>query len=643
MRIRNIRINHWRHFENIELNIDENSGLVCIVGANGTGKSQLLELIAACANRLGLSSGFDTPRGDPFNDPHNFSLQFHLAKGVSNMVDEGLAGNTVFPQWDRTLTLTSCSEPNNRDLKILAGGIVDTLASYGFAANVIEALARSEEVYFLSLDANRAYPKKNLASHEAAQAYEIEWSEPQYTRGRSFMSSGTLYDEWMKYFLAQENQAGTRLVQEFRRAKQANTEEPIFVDHFENYKQSLQKVLPHLVFSGVDPKKRTLLFDTTGLELKFDDLSGGEREIAFLIGQIDRFRLREGLFLIDEPELHLNSDLIRTWVTYLNSTVNSGQIWLATHSLEAVEAAGQQATFVLERNEETRKVDSIARLDSRPVLSALSRSVGSPAFSISQLTFVLIEGEERVGERNRFQKLVGTSQKIRFMEGGSCEEVLRKLEVIKGLAREAEAGIRIGGIIDRDFRTDAEVTKLQAEHGVFVLPVHEVENFFLHPETIRILLTQNGNETDPIQLIQNVADARAGSWIFQKAMSTANAGSLPAIASRAKERAKTCSWEDIEQDRKNVFQSIASLAGYEQDAQQKLINLLNVSADSYGRKRLETSFWKQCEGKQVLSGLVLQIGLNLDVIIQAIFAIWMREESILPEELQALRDYVTAL
>ena len=80
------------------------------------------------------------------------------------------------------------------------------------------------------------------------------------------------------------------------------------------------------------------MFDTTGLELSFHQLSGGEREIAFLVGQIDRFRLREGIFLIDEPELHLNADLIRAWVSYLTSTVSVGQIWLATHSLEAVEA-----------------------------------------------------------------------------------------------------------------------------------------------------------------------------------------------------------------------------------------------------------------------------------------------------------------
>src|SRR5207249_1982540 len=127
-------------------------------------------------------------------------------------------------------------------------------------------------------------------------------------------------------------------------------------------------------------------------------------------------------------------------------TVSTGQIWLATHSLEAVEAAGLQSTFILERNEQTRKVDSLARLDMRPVLSALSRSVGTPAFSISQLVFIFIEGEEGIGEREMFHKLAAAKQNLRFIEGGSCNEVLRRVATIKALAGEADAAIRVGGV-----------------------------------------------------------------------------------------------------------------------------------------------------------------------------------------------------
>ena len=176
MRIRNIRIGQWRHFENIELQLDDDTGLVCIVGANGTGKSHLLELIAACAHRLGLSQGIEIPRGDPFGDPHEFSLQFYLAVGVSEVIEQGLAGQAGFPEWDRTLTIQSRNLLGNNSTRIEAGGITDAAQRENFARQVVEQLRQSKDVHFLSLDADRAYPKKNIDVHQIAQAYEIDWA-----------------------------------------------------------------------------------------------------------------------------------------------------------------------------------------------------------------------------------------------------------------------------------------------------------------------------------------------------------------------------------------------------------------------------------------------------------------------------------
>lgn len=644
MRILRISINEWRHFTNLSLELSADQPLVCIVGANGTGKSHILELIASCAHRLGLAQGIEIPRGDPFADPHEFSLQFHLSKGTSEAIDAEISRFNGFENWDRTLVIDSRKQPGNSSTKISAGGIADQALSTEFASNVVASLSTSQNVHFLSLDADRAYPKKNIHVNEIAQAYEIDWGGAEYTRGRSFRSTTTLYDEWMKYFLAKENQSGTQLMQGMRRAKKLEVDPPAFEDHFESYSVSLQKVLPHIVFSGVDSKKRTLLFDTTGLELSFDQLSGGEREIAFLVGQIDRFGLRQGLFLLDEPELHLNSDLIRSWVSYLTSTVATGQIWLATHSLEAVEAAGQEATFVLERNIETRKVDSIARLDSRPVLSALSRSVGTPAFSISQLLFIFVEGEESVGERELFRKLSGELGHVRFMECGSCSEVERRVSAVKSLAEGAEAGIRIGGVVDRDFRGKGEVNDLMAQQ-ILALPVHEQENFFLHPETLQLLLTQNGlDNIVATQIILEASDARAGAWIFQMAMATPNAKSLPEIAIAAKERAKSTRWNVFSEDTKKTLNEIVALSGLDDDAGHKFGQLLRIGVDVYARKRAESRLWAVCEGKQVLNEVARTAGFSgPQALISATFSAWSKEDAVLPSELLEFRSFLVGL
>src|SRR3990172_3200928 len=194
MRIRNIRIGKWRHFDNIELQLNDDTSLVCVVGANGTGKSHLLELIAACAHRLGLSPGIEIPRGDPFSDPRDFSLQFFLAEGVSEAVDQGLAGEAAFAEWDRTLTIESRNLPGNNLERIEAGGIADANQRIQFATQVINQLRQTKSVHFLSLDADRAYPKKNINVNEIAQAYETDWEAIEYTRGRSYRPTARIFD-----------------------------------------------------------------------------------------------------------------------------------------------------------------------------------------------------------------------------------------------------------------------------------------------------------------------------------------------------------------------------------------------------------------------------------------------------------------
>jgi predicted ATPase len=580
MRVRRIQIHSWRHFDKVQLELAEDTGLVCLVGANGTGKTHLLELIAACAERLGLAQGQEIPRGNPFSDPHHFLLDFFLAPNVSEPV-EAEAAKAGVEGWNRTLTIESKNAGNKASVVITAGGLHGG-DSTTFAARIIAALKVSKSVHFLSLDADRAYPKRNFGIHEVAQAYETDWGSDEYTRGRSFRASTTLYDEWIKYFLARENQSGTDLIRQIRLARKAGEPAPEFLDHFATYTNSLLKVLPHLNFTGVDQKNRTLLFDTTGLPLNFNQLSGGEREIAFLVGQIDRFGLRHGVFLLDEPELHLNADLIRAWVAYLTSTVTTGQIWLATHSLEAVEAAGQASTFVLERNETTRTVDQITRLDSRPVLSALSRSVGTPAFSISQLAFVFVEGEEAVGERERFRRLSGGKGHLRFIESSSGKEVQRRLLYTRSLAKESGQHMRLGAVVDRDFMQDAEAKVLMAD-GVFVLPVHEIENLFLRPEVLAEVFKVTGVAKVPIDVLREAADRRAGNWIFQYAMATPNAKTLPDLAIAAKDRAKSTSWDAFDEDQKAAIAQVVSLSGYDEDGKKKLGSLLEVAIRAYSK------------------------------------------------------------
>ena len=611
MRIRRIAIRQWRMFERVVITIPDASGLVCLIGANGTGKSHLLELVASCAHRLGLSQGVEIPRGDPFNDTHDITLEFHVAEGVSTAVDRGLVNDPHFPEWNRSLIIHSINqEGRGNSTTIEGGGIRDAGARIEFAATVVGKLQQSKSVHFLFLDADRAYPKKRVDNNALAQAYDADWKTQQYTKGQSYRRTDTLYNEWLKFCLASESQASTKLFREMRRAKRTSGPDPKFEDHFEPYKVALSTILPHLDFTGVDTRKRTLLFDTTGLELGFDQLSGGEREIAFLIGQIERFGLRQGLFLLDEPELHLNADLIRRWVKYLLSTVREGQIWVATHSLEAVEAADQETTFVLERNEKTRKIDKADRLDRRPLLATLARALGTPAFSIAKLRFVFVEGEERLGERERFRSLIGAGDETRFIEGGSKSEVKRRVETVRRIAEEGGEGIRVGGVVDRDF-DERGANAREGGGGVFVLGVHEIENLYLEPTTVELMKQRSGIEgVAAEEIIQEAADLRGGNWIFRRLVGMTESGSKAVNLEGARRILKTLSWAEIVGKQEEVQERVVSSTSCQQDERDGLGRRVRIAMESYKKRRLKQDLWTVCEGKEVLEVVAKRLGFN---------------------------------
>ena len=381
MRVQRIKIEKWRHFRDIEITVPDDAPVACVVGPNGVGKSHLLELIAAAAHRAGLSPGFETSRGDPFGENAIFEVKFYISSGTNAGLEQALeqqAENASWKAWDRTLTVGKRLDEKGRLIEWISAGGVEAKYAGQMASNVVSAIRNTATVHYMFLDADRAYPKININPHQIGDIFQRNWAASQ--KDSSFKLTRTLYEEWFQYFLGAENQGNNAYVQAICRARAQGKSQPDFVDQFDGYRAAIQKVLPHLLFVGVDSQNRQIHFDFTGIPLTFDRLSGGEREIAFLIGQIERFGLRKGLLLVDEPELHLNYDLLRSWIGFLKSTVEDGQIWLATHSLEVVEATGQEATVLLERDDATRAVVAATPLSARPIVATLSRAVDHRPF-----------------------------------------------------------------------------------------------------------------------------------------------------------------------------------------------------------------------------------------------------------------------
>jgi predicted ATPase len=642
LKIVRLKVGMWRNFKNVEIIVPKEATLVALIGENGVGKSSILDIINSAAHRLGLSAGVDIPRGDPFNDTHEFLVDAIISKDDRNLltpheVEDFANVGLIF---DGGVSIHSILRNGERTVKTYLTKFSEHPQSHVYAERLIEALKQKEDTFHLSLDADRSYPPKPINANEFGQSLDLDWEAVGQRKHRAFSSSRSKYEEWMKYLVGTDAKKATEFFQSQRLAVAQNSPLPVFIDQFSSFSTSVKTVLPHLQFIGVDTKAKTILFDSSGSNLSFDKLSGGEREIAFVVGQIERFGLRNGMLLIDEPELHLNPEMVRNWVSYLRDTVNDGQTWIATHSMEAVEAAGLECTFVVQRDVETKQVRSVGTLADQHALSILSAAVGSPAFSLSKKKFIFIEGDRQGIERDKFYRICGAGidhKNIRFMEGGGCQEVARKFDSCRTLADFADGQLRIGAIVDKDHR-DLIAQEELVEKGMFVLPFHEIENAFLFPAAIDILIERAGGGQSGHDLIRKLSDKIAGRWIFNRARFRAGA-----VFNNL--RILNVAWNAIEWNTISE-KGIECTAGlvYEhgnQEAYEAFSVQLTAAIFEYSELRVSENLWKECEGKGVISLLPLELGYSKNIaLINNVSNLLRDNKALIPPEFHKIYNYV---
>jgi len=635
VRILHLSIGSWRNLRDVDLEIPEGASLVCLVGENGTGKSTVLELLSAAAQHLGITQGGGANRGNPFAEATDLVLRVRVP--IGDLATTMQLVESLGDSWSGEIELVYTV---GQSLTTRAIGITHTQNAAAIADSAIAELRRVSETRHLFLDSDRAYPPTGFNPQLYQEIFNQDFSDASFNRQMSGRPSKTLYEEWIKYQVGVDERAAAQLVAEFRSARASGGSNPEFIDPFDGYRILLNRILPHLRFVGVEASgaNRTVLFNSSGVDMTFAQLSGGEREIAFLTGQIDRFKLQRGLLLVDEPELHLHPDLLRTWLAFLRDTISDGQVWFATHSLEAVEVAGPRATFVFERDGNSRLVHNPRQLFGRPVLSALSAAIGSPAFSIAKLRFVFVEGDRQTRERERFYAVCGEPETNRFLEGGGCEEVLRRLEHISELALATDEQLRVGGVIDRDFRSNVDVAKLQTDYGVHVLGCHEIENVFLHPASIEVLLSRGGvDSSTAVTLVRAESDKYAGLWILDRALSL-HSGS---VTKEAKTPLAGLSLDQVTAQWSSL--KARSIAEVENPERSEWEGHLESARSEYESQRGNPDWWRQCLGKQTLSGIARAMGLSSSQSVeQHVVTLW---DDVVPPptDVTALREYVARL
>lgn len=626
MRVSRIAARRWRNLENLAIEMPAEARFVCLVGENGTGKTALLELLSVACSHLGLGGRHGYRRQVPSErgEPHDAEVALDLNDEPDLIAagDDALRSLGLDPGgWDGILiaAMRGGDDPAHQPPLLPGFGGSSTTEAWwqsgvtastpefaGVASAVVTALAARPGVHSLYLDADRTFPDVDISDADVLAAAREDPTLPEWARQQAVQATSNLYAQWLRAMLGAKQRMATAFLASAQTDHAAGRQVVPPPDPLDSYRDALASVLPHLRFAGLDAKTRRLYYDSAGTRLEYGQLSSGERELAFLVGQVERFGVRDGLFLLDEPELHLNAELLRRWAEYLRGTIRSGQAWVATHALEVAEIAGPRATIVLERDAD-RRVRSAVPIGDRPVLGVLSRALGTPAFSLTRRRFVLIEGRRELGEGERMRRILGVDATVHMLEAASCGEVLRRLREARELASAAEQ-LRVGAIIDRDHRSDADAAKLAGD-GCFVLPVHEIENAYIDPALLAVLIAQEGRQATEVPgLLQTAADPLLGRWALQRAAAHWCWQDLPDGL-----RGIAIGWsrDRISADRNGYIAALLSAMDVDEQTSRRRTRNLIAAVSAYEGIRTDLNdLAASCEGKEVSGAIAKALGLS---------------------------------
>lgn len=198
----------------------------------------------------------------------------------------------------------------------------------------------------------------------------------------------------------------------------------------------------------------------------------------------------KALFLIDEPDIYLHSDLQRQLLGLLRNL--GPDILIATHSIEIITDAEPDDILVISKNRGTAKrlrdpsqLEDVFRLlgsNLNPILTQLAKTrraifVEGKDFQILG-RFATKLGVPKVGNRSEFAVVP--------VEGFNPDRI-RSLKT--GMETTLGAKIRAAAIFDKDYRSDEECKFVASQCRGFcdLVVVHErkeVENFLLVPTAI---------------------------------------------------------------------------------------------------------------------------------------------------------------
>lgn len=234
------------------------------------------------------------------------------------------------------------------------------------------------------------------------------------------------------------------------------------------------EILPHRTISLEDGKV-SVRHVSLGKEYHGKEMSDGERVALYLMGQC-LCAPSGSILVIDEPESHLHSSITQPLWNKLEEAQPDCLFVYITHDLNfASTRVTTTSIWVKEFDGATKwSWEVVPEIDEFPE-SLLLELLGN------RRTVVFVEGEKGGKDHSIYQSIY---RNYHVVPRSGCQRVIESTRAM-GL-NESFHHIAVFGLIDRDYRTEAEIQRLQ-KSGVHCIDVAEIENILLNEETLRLV------------------------------------------------------------------------------------------------------------------------------------------------------------
>jgi predicted ATPase len=437
MHIKNIRLNNYKRFSELEVNIPGTPRLVMMCGPNGSGKSSLLEAMKV------------------WQDVHSDDLGRF---GEASYHVKGQAPSTQ--DWANLVHLE-------------------------FAEGAVYSSQLLRQMYFRT--AYRHEPEFAL-NQVGRNPLVLQQQRP----GRMIDADARVS---VNYQLLVSQSIDAVFGEADATVKAIEVRERVLG----RLRDAVLEVLPELELVGLaDPLAGGTFRFAKGVTRNFSYalLSGGEKAVLDLLLDltVKATALEAPVICIDEPEAHTNPVVQGELLdAMLGLAGPESQLWLATHSVgmlrRAQEIARATPADVAFLDFGERDFDQAVQM-SPAVLSrefwkrTIASSLGDVAELVAPDRLVLCEGQPSTGDRAEFdakclRKIFGASvPDVEFVAVGNDRQVIGDSAGVGQAVGTLVSGTTVIKLVDRDDRSESEVDNLEND-GVRVLGRRNLEGYLL--------------------------------------------------------------------------------------------------------------------------------------------------------------------